>query len=100
MTCDNGKEFALFATIVQTLGIASFFANPHSPWEQGVNENTNGLLRQFFPKGTDFRDITPRQVAEAEHLLNNRPRKRLNYRTPAEVMAEILSRLRGVAFRN
>jgi len=100
MTCDNGKEFALFATIEQTLGIAAFFANPHSPWERGVNENTNGLLRQFFPKGTDFRDITPRQVAEAEHLLNNRPRKRLNYRTPAEVMAEILSRLRGVAFRN
>lgn len=100
MTCDNGKEFALFKAIEQALGIATFFADPHSPWQRGANENTNGLLRQFFPKGTDFRNVTDAQVAEAEHLLNNRPRKRLNYRTPAEVMAEILSRHRGVALRN
>ncbi|MBN2024911.1 MAG: IS30 family transposase, partial [Pirellulales bacterium] len=62
-------------------------------WQRGTNENTNGLLRQFFPKGTDFARISRRAVARAEQLLNERPRKRLGYRTPAEVLAKIPRRI-------
>ena len=72
------------------------FANPHSPWERGTHENTNGLQRDFFPKGSDFGKITTRQLARVERMLNNRPCKCLNYRTPLEV----LNALPGVALRN
>ena len=96
MTVDNGKEFADFAAMQQSLNVAVYFANPHAPWERGANENTNGLLREFFPKGSDFGQITPWGLAKAQRMLNNRPRKCLNYRTPAE----ILSTLPGVALRN
>lgn len=95
-TADNGKEFADFKTIEQGLKMKVYFANPHAPWERGTNENTNGLLREFFPKGTDFRTITPTRLARVQQLLNNRPRKCLNYRTPLEV----LNALPGVALRN
>lgn len=96
MTADNGKEFTNFATIEKTLGLKVYFANPHAPWERGTNENTNGLLRDFFPKGSDFQRITPSRLAKVERLLNNRPRKCLNYRTPLEC----LNALPGVALRN
>ncbi|MBI1338231.1 MAG: IS30 family transposase [Phycisphaera sp.] len=95
-TFDNGKEFADFKTIERTLRLKVYFANPHAPWERGTNENTNGLLRDFFPKGSDFRSITPARLARVEKMLNNRPRKCLKYRTPAEV----LNLLPGVALRN
>ena len=95
-TFDNGKEFAGFNRIEDALGMTIYFANPHAPWERGANENTNGLLRDFFPKGSDFRKITPARLARVEKMLNNRPRKCLNYRTPAEV----LNALPGVALRN
>jgi IS30 family transposase len=85
-TFDNGKEFAGFKHIERALGMTIYFANPHAPWERGANENTNGLLRDFFPKGSDFRKITPARLAWVERMLNNRPRKCLNYRTPAEVL--------------
>lgn len=85
MTADNGKEFTEFKVIEQGLGLKFYFANPHSPWERGTNENTNGLLREYLPKGSDFRTITDERLAEIERLLNNRPRKCLNYRTPFEV---------------
>ena len=85
MTFDNGKEFAGFKELERGLGMRSYFANPYHSWERGTNENTNGLLRQFFPKGTNFALVGKAEVDRAVKLLNNRPRKCLNYRTPAEV---------------
>jgi IS30 family transposase len=85
MTYDNGKEFAGFRELEKGLGMRSYFARPYHSWERGTNENTNGLLRQFFPKGMDFRTVRQREVDRALTLLNNRPRKCLNYRTPTEV---------------
>lgn len=95
-TFDNGKEFADFKTIEQKLKLNVYFANPHSPWERGTNENTNGLLRDFLPKGSDFSKVTKARLAQIQKMLNNRPRKCLNYRTPLEV----LNALPGVALRN
>ncbi len=95
MTPDNGKEFADFKTIERELGLKVYFANPHSPWERGTNENTNGLLRDFLPKGTDFSKVTATRLAQIQKMLNNRPRKCLNYRTPLEVLND----LPGVALR-
>ena len=89
-TFDNGKEFAQHQTLAELLGLRVFFAKPYCAWQRGTNENTNGLLRQFFPKGTDFTRISHREVARAEKLLNERPRRRLGYRTPAEVLAKKL----------
>ena len=85
MTFDNGKEFAGFKDLERELGMRSYFAQPYHSWERGTNENTNGLLRQFFPKGMDFSKVLQTDVDKALKLLNNRPRKCLNYRTPTEV---------------
>jgi IS30 family transposase len=85
MTFDNGKEFAGFKELERGLAMRSYFAHPYHSWERGTNENTNGLLRQFFPKGMDFGKVTQSDVDIALELLNNRPRKCLHYRTPAEV---------------
>jgi len=85
MTFDNGKEFAGFKELERGLDMRSYFARPYHSWERGTNENTNGLLRQFFPKGMDFGTIIQSDVDIALELLNNRPRKCLNYRTPTEV---------------
>ena len=87
MTCDNGKEFAEHQQLTRGLGLEIYFADPYASWQRGANENTNGLLRHFFPKGTDFTQISHRRVACVEHLINERPRKRLDYRSPAEVLA-------------
>ena len=67
-----------------------FFCATYSPWQRGTNENTNGLLRQFFPKGSSFEDITSDQLAKVVELINNRPRKRLGFRSPAEVIKKFL----------
>jgi IS30 family transposase len=85
ITLDNGKEFAEHRRLTDKLGAQVYFARPYASWQRGLNENTNGLLRQFFPKGTDFARISRRQVARAEILLNERPRKSLGYRTPSEI---------------
>ncbi|KPK77138.1 MAG: hypothetical protein AMJ79_04220, partial [Phycisphaerae bacterium SM23_30] len=85
MTFDNGKEFAGFKERGRGLGMRSYFARPYHSWERGTNENINGLMRQFFPKGRDFTRIKQTDLDKALNLLNNRPRKCLNYRTPAEV---------------
>lgn len=87
MTLDNGKEFAQHERLADKLGLDVYFARPYASWQRGLNENTNGLLRQFFPKGTDFARISHRQVARAEKLLNERPRKGLGYKTPCEILA-------------
>jgi transposase, IS30 family len=84
-TCDNGKEFCGHQELSQKLGADFYFATPYHSWERGLNEHTNGLLRQFFPKGTNFKIVTPKEVERAVNLINNRPRKCLDYRTPNEV---------------
>jgi len=73
--------------IAKKLKADFYFATPYHSWERGLNENTNGLVRQYFPKGTDFATITKKQVQKVEDLLNNRPRKTLNYLTPNETFA-------------
>jgi len=85
LTFDNGKEFAQHEQIAQRLRAQVYFAHPYHSWERGTNENTNGLLRQYFPKSTNLRRITQEQVQEAVYQLNHRPRKCLGYRTPHEV---------------
>jgi IS30 family transposase len=90
VTFDNGKEFAEHQKLSRRLGLEVYFAKPYASWQRGTNENTNGLLRQYFPKGTDFTQISHRQVARVEQLLNERPRRQLNYRTPAELFAKHL----------
>lgn len=84
-TYDNGATFSEYEMTEKKTGIEIFFANPYHSWERGTNENTNGLLRQFFPKKSSFAIITQRQIDEACGLINNRPRKRLGYLTPNEV---------------
>lgn len=92
VTFDNGPEFAEHRRLTAKLGLAVYFAEPYKAWQRGSNENTNGLLRQYFPKGIDFKQITAREVARVEQLLNERPRRRLKYRTPIEVLAKLLCR--------
>ena len=84
ITADNGKEFAKHEEIAQKLKINFYFCKPYHSWERGANENTNGLIRQYTPKGTDFSEVTDKQIIRIENILNNRPRKRLGYLTPNE----------------
>lgn len=88
VTFDNGTEFARCHRLEKHLGLQLYFADPGCPYQRGTNENTNGLIRQYYPKGTDFRDITHQQVRAVEQRLNNRPRACLGFRTPAEVFFE------------
>ena len=88
VTLDNGTEFARCHRLVKHLGLALYYAEPGRPYQRGTNENTNGLIRQYFPKGTDFRIISHHQIREVENLLNNRPRACLGYKTPNEVFFE------------
>jgi len=88
ITFDNGTEFTRCHRLEKHLGITLYFADPGCPYQRGTNENTNGLIRQFFPKGTDFRHISHHEVRRVENLLNNRPRACLGFRTPAEVFFE------------
>jgi IS30 family transposase len=85
LTLDNGKEFARFKELENKTGLTVYFADPYSAWQRGTNENTNGLLRQYFPKGTDFRKTTEEDLAIAVKKLNHRPRKCLGYQSPHEV---------------
>lgn len=88
VTFDNGSEFSAHEELVQKLNLAVYFAKPGCPWQRGTNENTNGLIRQFFPKGSPFRDTPTSDVSRAQTLLNERPRKRLGYQTPSEILAK------------
>lgn len=85
LTFDNGKEFAGHESMAKQLKMAIYFAHPYHSWERGLNENTNGLLRQYFPKGSSFEDVTEVQVQAAVERLNHRPRKILGFKTPFEV---------------
>lgn len=90
LTYDRGPEMASHEKLTRKIKIKVFFCDPQSPWQRGSNENTNGLIRQFFPKGTDFSKLNYREIKEVERLLNGRPRKVLNYRKPRELFQELL----------
>jgi IS30 family transposase len=85
ITSDNGREFARHQQVAQQLKADFFFAHPYSSWERGLNENTNGLVRQYFPKKSEFSKITDKQINQVADRLNHRPRKTLGYKTPNEV---------------
>ncbi len=87
LTVDNGNEFAKFKLIQQQTGLRVFFADPYAAWQRGCNENTNGLLRQYFPKGTDLSRLTQNTLASTIKRLNHGPRKCLGYQSPHEVIS-------------
>ena len=85
LTMDNGNEFAQHKRVAKALLAKVYFAHPYCAWERGANENTNGLLRQYFPKGTNFKTITQANIRRAENRLNDRPRKTLEFRSPNDI---------------
>ena len=85
LTFDNGRENAEHLLMEFHTGFTVYFAHPYHSWERGTNENTNGLIREYFPKGTDFNTVTEDELEKVNKAINMRPRKRLNYRTPFEM---------------
>ena len=92
LTFDNGKEFAMFKSMEQSLGIKVYFAKPYHSWERGTNENRNGIVRKVLPKGRSFHDITEEEMRRIDYMLNGRPLKCLNWRTPREAFTALLNR--------
>ncbi len=90
LTYDRGKEMAEHKLFSAETRMLVYFAHPQSPWERGTNENTNGIIRQYFPKGTDFSQVSYHQIMKAQNQLNGRPRKVLNWKTPYETFNELL----------
>ncbi len=91
LTFDNGREFSNHQKIAEELGIQVFFAKPYHSWERGTNENWNGLLRQFFPKGSSFENTPPEKLPLSTYLINSRPRKKLNYFSPNQKLSRIFA---------
>jgi IS30 family transposase len=90
LTWDQGPEMRDWQQIHVDAGIEVFFCDPHAPWQRGTNENTNGLLRQYFPKGFDFATVTEAELDAVADELNERPRKRFDFATPTEQLADLL----------
>ncbi|HMY91486.1 MAG TPA: IS30 family transposase, partial [Nitrosomonas sp.] len=90
LTWDRGKELSDHARFTIESGVKVFFADPNSPWQRGTNENTNGLLRQYFPKGTDLSRWSTQEIQAVAHTLNSRPRKTLGWKTPAEALNDYM----------
>ncbi|HET8554229.1 MAG TPA: IS30 family transposase, partial [Rhodanobacteraceae bacterium] len=90
LTYDQGKEMTYHDALTLRTGVKVYFADPHSPWQRGSNENTNGLLRQYLPKGTDLSVYSQKELDDIALSLNTRPRKRHGFRTPLEVYNELL----------
>ena len=91
LTADNGKEFACHRTVAEALSAQVCFARPYHSWERGLNERTNGLIRQYFPKPADFRTVDPEKVREVQDSISGRPRRAQGFRTPAEVFCQALN---------
>ena len=91
LTLDNGTENSGHEDITRAIGIRCYFADPYASWQRGANEQVNGMVRRYFPKGTDFSKITDEQVAWVESRINNRPRKCLGYKTPSEIATVALA---------
>ena len=85
LTMDNGNEFAQHQRVAKALQAKVYFAHPYCAWERGANENTNGLLRQYFPTGTNFKGLRQAKIRRAENRLNDRPRKALEFRSPKDI---------------
>ncbi|MGY2293794.1 IS30 family transposase, partial [Pseudomonas sp. SDO528_S397] len=90
MTYDRGREMAKHAELTQKTGVAIYFCDPHSPWQRGSNENINGLIRQYLPKGTDLSKHSQEQLDAISYRLNIRPRKRFDFKCPIEVITEVM----------
>lgn len=93
ITSDNGKEFAMHVQISNALRCKWYFADPYCSWQRGCNENYNGLVRQYIPKKTKLEFVSKAQIAQIQKNLNNRPRKRLGYKTPADLFNKSLRRV-------
>jgi IS30 family transposase len=93
MTYDRGTEMAEHKALTEATGIKVYFADPNSPWQRGTNENTNGLIRQYFPKKTDFNKVSLEEIKFAQNELNNRPRKVLNWETPKNAFQKLIGAL-------
>jgi len=100
MTYDQGREMAQHKLFTKISGIKVYFAHPRSPWERGTNENTNGLIRQFFPKGTEFNKVSRYEVKKVQDLLNGRPRATLGFDTPYEVFNKLINNAVALNSRN
>lgn len=92
ITWDQGMEMASHAAFTERTGVKVYFCDPHAPWQRGTNENTNGLIRDYFPKGTDFTKVTDEEVREMQDQLNGRPRETLGWKCPAEAFAGLLAK--------
>jgi transposase, IS30 family len=100
MTYDQGREMARHKLFTDLTGVKVYFAHPRSPWERGTNENTNGLIRQFFPKGTDFNKVSRYEVKKVQDLLNGRPRQALDFQKPFQVFNQLINSAVALDSRN